>query len=43
MKRFKILEDLVISCYSMGPYDIVILQDPQGNLITIEIYDYEEE
>lgn len=37
----KIFSYLVPSYFSVGPYEIVVLQDPEGNALTIKI-NYDE-
>jgi len=42
MINFKILESLVITYWTVGPYDIIIIQDPHGDFIDLRIEEYEE-
>ena len=37
----KIKKSLVVTCYEMDPYDIVIIQDPYGEIVSLQIIDLE--
>jgi len=37
---FKFLDKLVITRYEIGPYEIFILQNSRGDLITIKVDEY---
>ena len=42
MKGEDIFEMLVPSYFEVGDYEIVVLQDPEGELLTLKVIKYEE-
>tara|TARA_R110000765_G_scaffold241552_1_gene344079 strand:- start:373 stop:492 length:120 start_codon:yes stop_codon:yes gene_type:complete len=37
----KIPKNLVFTTFTVGEYEIYIFQDPEGELITLKVYEYE--
>tara|TARA_Y100001938_G_C7821489_1_gene296852 strand:+ start:381 stop:506 length:126 start_codon:yes stop_codon:yes gene_type:complete len=41
MWQLELLKHYVITMYTAGPYDILIIQNPHGEVVTIKVEEYE--